>query len=260
MKTDTTLNTEALQGRDTPGKEGAGKVALVTGAAQGIGRGIAGELIRRGYLVHAAYHSESKAESTEELVGKGRAHQAELTRAEEAQRLVGAVIERSGRLDVLVHAVGPYLTRPLSETKPADHEAMLQGNLFTAIHMIDAARSPLRESHGAYLFFGCAGLERWRARQVTAAYIASKAALLVTMRALSIEEAEFGVRANMISPGFVPHDGAAEDTLSDDLHKKIPIGRPAEMGEVTEAAAFLVSQAASHIVGQNLEVAGGWML
>lgn len=254
MSAETPLNVE------TPGKEGAGKVALVTGAAQGIGRGVAGELIRRGYLVHASYHSASSAESTRHLVGEGRAHQAELTRSADGQRIVDAVIERSGRLDVLVHAVGPYLTRPLSETKPSDHEAMLQGNLFTALHMIDAARPHLRESHGAYLFFGCAGLERWRARQVTGAYIAAKAALLVTMRALAIEEAEFGVRANMISPGFVPHEGAAEDTHSHELHRKIPVGRPAEMGEVTEAAAFLVSPGASHIIGQNLEVAGGWML
>lgn len=245
---------------ETRGLEGAGKVALVTGGAQGIGRGVAGELVRRGYLVHATYHSPSKAESTVELVGDGHAHQAELTRAEDAERVVKAVIERSGRLDALVHAVGPYLTRPLSATSPADHESMLQGNLFTALHMMDAARSHIRESQGAYLFFGCAGLERWRARHVTAAYIGAKAALLVAMRALALEEAEFGVRANMISPGFVPHDGAAADTLSSDLHKKIPVGRPAEMGEVTETAAFLVSPAATHIIGQNLEVAGGWML
>ncbi|MGK0481154.1 MAG: 3-oxoacyl-[acyl-carrier protein] reductase [Planctomycetota bacterium] len=242
------------------GQEGDGKVALVTGAAQGIGRGVAAELVQRGYVVHASYHRDARRESTEELVGAGRAHQAELTRAEDARRVVEAVIGQEGRLDVLVHAVGPYLTRPLSETEPSDFEAMLQGNLFTSIHMMDAARAHIRSSRGAYLFFGCAGLERWRARQVTTAYISAKAALLVTMRGLSLEEAPHGVRANMISPGFVPHDGAAPDTMSEELQQKIPQGRPAEMREVTATAAFLVSESASHIIGQNIEVAGGWML
>ncbi len=235
-------------------------MALVTGGSQGIGRGVAVELLARGYDVHIAYHTAGSREATEELVGQGRAHQAELTDSAEAARVVDAVLAHSGRLDVLVHAVGPYLTRPLEETEAADFDAMLQGNLYTALHMIRAARAPIREAKGAYLFFGCAGLERWRAREVTTAYISAKAALLVAMRGLSLEEARHGVRANMISPGFVPHDDAAADTFSQELHEKIPLGRPAEMREVTEAAAFLVSPSATHIVGQNIEIAGGWML
>ena len=117
-----------------------------------------------------------------------------------------------------------------------------------------------KKSSGAWVFFGCAGLERWRARKVTPAYISAKAALLVAVRALALEEAPFGVRANMVSPGFVPHAGAAPDTLAQDLHEKIPIGRPAEMGELAGLVAWLVSDEATHVVGQNVEVAGGWML
>lgn len=241
-------------------QEGAGRVALVTGGSQGIGRGVAVELQARGYDVHIAFHTETSRRETEELVGPERAHQAELTKEAEAARVVDSVLQRSQRLDVLVHAVGPYLTRSLAETTPADYDAMLQGNLYTALNMIQAARAPIRDAKGAYLFFGCAGLERWRARRVTTAYISAKAALLVTMRGLSLEEAHYGVRANMISPGFVPHQDAAADTFSEELHAKIPLGRPAEMREITEAAAFLVSQGATHIVGQNIEVAGGWML
>ncbi len=241
-------------------QEGAGKVALVTGGGQGIGRGVAEELVARGYEVHVAARTDAKRERAADLVGADHAHQAELTRPEEARRLVEAALSCSGRLDVLVHAVGPYLAQPLVETTAADYDGMLQGNLYTALHMVAAARPALRRAKGAYLFFGCAGLERWRARQVTTAYISAKAALLVTMRGLSVEEAVHGVRANMLSPGFVPHAGAAADTLSEELHDKIPLGRPAEMREITETAAFLVSKSATHIVGQNIEVAGGWML
>lgn len=244
----------------TQTREGAGRVALVTGGSQGIGHGVAVELMARGYDVHVAYHTAASRSVAEELVGAERAHQAELTDPVHASRVVTDVLAQSQRIDVLVHAVGPYLTRPLAESTAADFDSMLQGNLYTALHMIEAAREALREAKGAYLFFGCAGLERWRAREVTTAYISAKAALLVTMRGLSLEEARYGVRANMISPGFVPHAGAAADTHSEELHEKIPVGRPAEMREVTEAAAFLVSPSAAHIVGQNLEIAGGWML
>ena len=241
-------------------QEGAGRVALVTGGSQGIGRGVAVELLARGYDVHVTHHSASSKQGAGDLVGAARAHQAELTRPSDAARVVDSVLADSKRLDVLVHAVGPYLTRPLWKTAPADYDAMIQGNLYTALHMIESARASIREAKGAYLFFGCAGLERWRAREVTTADISAKAALLVTMRGLSLEEAPYGVRANMISPGFVPHDDAAADTFSKELHATIPVGRPAEMREVTEAAAFFVSQSASHIVGQNIEIAGGWML
>ena len=93
-------------------------------------------------------------------------------------------------------------------------------------------RPSIRASAGAYVFFGCSGLERWRARTVTTAYISAKAALLVFMRGLALQEAPHGVRANMISPGFVPHEGAAPDTLSPELQAKIPQGRPPPFAQV----------------------------
>ncbi len=236
------------------------RVALVTGAARGIGRGVALALSARGWCVHAAIRSESGLAQAVQDFGESRVHRADLDDPAAARSLMERVLERDGQLNGLVHAVGPYLTRPLSETSPDDFQDMLQGNLFTALHMIDAARAPLRAARGASLFFGCAGLDRWRAREVTTAYIAAKSALLVTMRGLAVEEARYGVRANMISPGFVPHEGAAPDTLSADLQQRIPLGRPAEMREVADAAAWLLSPEASHVVGQNLEIAGGWML
>lgn len=236
------------------------RVALVTGGDQGIGQGIARDLQRRGWSVHVTYRQEAKGAAAQEWLGPDRAHRTDVTVPSECAATVRGVVEREGRLDALVHAVGPYTVAPLSETPPETFRSMLDGNLFSALLMVDEARPHLRTSGGSYLFFGCAGLDRWRARSVTTAYIAAKAALLVTVRGLAVEEARHGVRANMISPGFVPHEGAAADTLAPDLHGKIPLGRPARMDEVTGAAAWLLSDEASHVVGQNLEVAGGWML
>ncbi|MEC7232489.1 MAG: SDR family oxidoreductase [Planctomycetota bacterium] len=187
-------------------------------------------------------------------------HGGDLTRDGDAEALVAEVVAASGRLDAVVHAVGPYRTAPVSETPAAAYRELMEGNLMTAVAITDASREAVRQAGGAYVFFGVAGLERWRARSVTTAYVAAKSALLCYVRGLAREEAPHGVRANMISPGFVPHDGAAPDTVAPDMHQKIPQGRPATMEEVTGLASFLLSPSAGHLVGQNIEVAGGWML
>lgn len=236
------------------------RVALVAGGGQGIGRGVAELLLERGWQVIINVRDDAKRAVLADSLPGAILCPGDLANPDAAHGAVEAALAISGRLDAVVHAVGPYMTAPLSETSPDDFRAMFEGNVVTALNVIQAARPHVRSTRGSYLFFGCAGLERWRAREVTTAYIASKAALLTLMRGLSLEEAPFGVRANMISPGFVPHDGAALDTHSADLHARIPLGRPAEMKEVTRAAAWFLSSESSHVVGQNLEVAGGWML
>lgn len=236
------------------------KTILLTGSAQGIGLTVARLLASRGDAVHVVHRSGPAPEALLAEFGERHVHRADLTSPEDTQRLVDDVVEEAGRLDAVVHAVGPYTTAPLSESSPDVFREMLDGNLFSALHLIEAARAPLRASRGAWLFFGCAGIDRWRARRVTTAYIAAKSALLVTMRGLALEEAPHGVRVNMISPGFVPHEGAAPDTLDSRLQREIPLGQAAELREVAAAAAWLIGDEASHVVGQNLEVAGGWML
>lgn len=236
------------------------KIALVTGSAQGIGLAVARRLAADGYGVHVVYRSGPAPPELEAEFGGGQVHRADLVDPAAAQRLVADVLATSGRLDAVVHAVGPYATAPLTASPPELFRELLDGNLFSALHVVDAARAPVRDARGAWVFFGCAGLDRWRARKVTTAYIAAKSALLVTVRGMAREEAPHGVRVNMISPGFVPHPGAAPDTFDARLQAEIPLGRAAELREVAGAAAWLVSAEASHVVGQNLEVAGGWML
>ncbi|MEL6714147.1 MAG: SDR family oxidoreductase [Planctomycetota bacterium] len=247
---------------DAPADPGTNppRVCLVLGGGQGIGRGTADSLCASGWTVHVNVRDEVKRRDAAEAFGEGFVHGGDLTVPGAAADVVAAVLERDGRLDAVVHAVGPYMTLAFSETSADEFRRMWEGNVGTALAAMDAARGPVREAGGAWVFFGCAGLDRWRARKVTGAYISAKAALLAAMRAFALEEASHGVRVNMISPGFVPHSGAAPDTVSQELHDMIPIGRAARMDEVTGAVRWLVSPEAAHVVGQNLEVAGGWML
>ena len=237
-----------------------GRVVLVTGGGQGIGRGAADLLSERGWSVHLNVRDDEKRAEATRVFSEARVHGGDLVDLGVARGVVDTVLEKEGRLDAVVHAVGPYTTDALSRASVKSFRDMWEGNVLTALHVMQAGREAVRAARGSWVFFGCAGLERWRSREVTPAYISAKAALLVAVRSLALEEAGHGVRANMISPGFVPHEGAAPDTNAEGLHDRIPIGRPAEMREAAGATAWLLSDEAGHVVGQNLEVAGGWML
>lgn len=237
-----------------------GPVALVTGAARGIGRAVARELARGGFRVHAAWRSSAERAAELEVEFEGRVHRADLADPAQALRLVGEVLEASGRIDCVVHAVGDFHRAPLEETGPEALRRVFESNLATAHHLVCASRPALRRASGAYVFFGTAGLEGARARRSSAAYSAAKTALLVYVRSLAREEAAHGVRANMVSPGLVPHAGADPDTRRPDAAERVPLGRTGTPEEVARVARWLCSAEAAHVTGVNLDVAGGWML
>ncbi len=237
--------------------EQARPVVLVTGSAQGIGLGIARELASRGWRTHAVHRSMAGLAELEERFPT-RVHGADVTSQADCRQLVANVLDRDGRLDGVVHAVGEYLSGPLEGLGSEDFARLLESNTTSAFLLVEAARQALRDARGSYLFFGCAGLESLRARQTAAGYVAAKSALLVYMRSLALEEAPHGVRANMISPGIVPHEHASPDTH--ERAGRVPIGRPARESDLAHAATWLLSSEAEHVTGQNLEVAGGWLL
>lgn len=234
------------------------RIALVTGGVRGLGLAVARRLAAAGDSVHIVYRSSSEAARELKAEFAGRVHQADVTDENSVAELFRGLIERAGRLDVLVHAVGDYHSGSLEATTIADWRRMFASNLESTILLADAARPHLRAARGVMLAFGLSGLEGMRARQRIAAYAAAKTALLVYMRSLAREEAAFGVRANLISPGIIPHAQAADDAHDPRLLRQIPLGRPGTPEEVAEAAHFLCSDSARYITGVDLEVAGGW--
>ena len=236
----------------------AGAVTLVTGSARGLGLAVARHLAGRGDRVHVVWRSENeRSRALVEEFGP-RAHRADLTREEDARRLVAEVVEVSGGVDHLVHAVGEYVSAPLFETSTADLRRMLESNAVSSQLLFDAARPALRAARGDAVFFGCRGLSGFRARRSTAAYAAAKSALLVLVRAWALEEAPHGVRVNLLSPGHIPHADAHADTLAVDAD--VPLGRKGTPEDVSRAVAFLTSGDAAYTTGTDLFVGGGWMM
>lgn len=237
-----------------------GAVTLVTGSARGLGLAAALALKARGDRVHVVWRSSSALVPALEREFGARVHRADLEDAAQARELVDAVLARDGRLDHLVHAVGEYVTGALDEAHASDLERMLASNVTSSFHVFDAVRAHLRRSKGSAVFFGTAGLEGLRARRRTALYAAAKSALVVLARSWALEEARHGVRVNVVSPGIIPHEHAAPDTLDPALAARIPLGGPGRPEDVASAVEFLTSPRAAHVTGVDLEVAGGWLL
>jgi len=233
-------------------------VVLVTGGIRGLGLATARLLSAQGMQVHITYRESGDRAANLEMEFSGRIHQVDLAVPSEAERLVQAVVQQDGGLDSVVHAVGNYDTGHASDAELL--VAMWQSNVMTAMHVAEAARAAIELRKGAMVFFGCAGLEGHGPRQDSAAYAAAKSALLVLVKSLAVELALSGARANMISPGLIPHDAAHAGTLSEELLAKIPMGRVGSPEEVAAVASFLISDQSVYTTGANIPVSGGWMI
>ena len=236
------------------------RVALVTGGARGLGLACARRLASEGVRVHLAYRSEGPHLEALRREFAGRVHPADVERESDWMQLANELLASERRLDHLVHAVGEYEHGPLAEVEASTLERLFRNNVLSTQLGFQALRPLLRASRGTVVLFGCAGVDSARARRGAAAYVSMKTALLVLARSWAQEEAEHGVRINLVAPGLVPHEHASEDTLDEALWQRIPMGRPGEPREVAEVVAWLSSEASSYVTGAVVPVAGGWML
>jgi len=235
-------------------------IVLISGAARGLGLASAERLAALGWCVHGVHRDAAGRQGLVDRLGEDQVHQADLSETGAAEQVVNRVLARAGRLDGVVHAMGEFASAVPSETSRELVQDLWRSNMLSAVDFLDASRGALRASKGAAVFFGSAGLAGVRARQTTAAYIAAKTALLVWMKSAALEEAPHGVRVNMVSPGVIPHRDAASETSDPERLARIPSGRGGKPEEVAAAVSWLLSSDASHVIGQDLEVAGGWLL
>jgi 3alpha(or 20beta)-hydroxysteroid dehydrogenase len=240
-----------------------GRAALVTGGGNGIGRAIAERFVRDGAsVVVADIEEDSAARVAAELSGLGSATavRADISQLEDVRRAVEACVEVYGRLDVLAANAANADVVPLMELEEAAWRRMLDVNLTGTFFSIQEAARAMIEGGGGSIVVTASTNSFW-VEANTAHYSATKFGAIGLVRTAALDLAPHRIRVNAVSPGIVNTRLArflVEDPVAGpEFLKHVPLGRFAEPSDIANAVAFLASDEAAYITGENLVVDGG---
>ncbi|HME31883.1 MAG TPA: 3-oxoacyl-[acyl-carrier-protein] reductase [Terriglobales bacterium] len=243
----------------------SGRVALVTGASQGIGRACALRLAKDGAAVAVAARNQEKLNEVVSEIsaagGKASAFALDVGDEEQVKSAVKAAIAQFGKIDILVNNAGITRDQLVMRMKRADWDAVLQTNLTSAYLSIQQViGSMLKQRWGRIINITSVFGQMGQAGQAN--YAASKAGLIGLTMAIAREVGSRNITCNAIAPGFI--ETAMTAVLSDEFKqnavKQIPLGRVGSPEDVANAVAFLASDDASYITGHVLNVNGGMLM
>jgi len=257
MGTDVLIKREVIQAKSLQGK-----VALVTGAAKGIGRAIAVELANRGASVAINFRSslsdaESLREQLREAGAQATIYQGDLSHAEDARRLVKDTIDFYKHLDILVNNAAINRDKSLRKMTDADWVDIINNNLNSAFYTISAALPGMIERKYGRIV-NISSMTGQTPNFGQANYAAAKAGLMGFSKVVALEMARYNITCNVVSPGYTATDmlKTIPAEILDQVKTKIPLGRLAEPEDIAKAVAFLVTDG-DYITGQQLSVNGG---
>ena len=246
----------------------SGKVALVTGASRGIGRGIAVALGRRGAKVIINYASREEAARTaatevEEAGGTAAISQFDVASSAATTEAIKAIGKEHGGLDILVNNAGVAVNGMLMRFTDEQWAKTLNINLAGAFHCTRAASMMILKAKDAGRIINITSVVGEQGNAGQLAYAASKAGLIGMTMSTARELASRGVTCNAVSPGFIETDMTAEhlpEAARAKLMEQIPLGRIGRSEDVAAAVAFLAGPEAAYITGQVLRVNGGMLM
>lgn len=239
-----------------------GKIALVTGAAQGIGRAIALLLAEQGAdVIVSDINLEKARETAQEIEARGRralAIQANVAIPAEVEQMVETIIDQFGRIDILVNNAGITRDRLILRMTEEDWDVVLDVNLKGTFNCTKAAlRHMTKQRSGKIVNIASVSGEMGNPGQAN--YAASKAGVIGFTKTIAREFAARGINVNAIAPGFIQTamTDALPEKVRETLKQMIPMERLGQPEDVAHAVLFLVSERSSYITGQVLNVNGG---
>ena len=239
-----------------------GKVALVTGAAQGIGRAIGLLLARNGADIVVSDINLEKAEETAKEIRaigpKAMALKVDVSNLSDVERMVEGILEKLAKIDILVNNAGITRDKLILRMTEEDWDAVLGVNLKGTFNCTKAViRHMTKQRSGKIVNIASVVGEMGNAGQAN--YSASKAGVIGLTKTIAREYAQRGINVNAIAPGYIetPMTEALPGKAKEELKKLIPMERLGKPEDVAEAVLFLVSEESNYITGQVLNVNGG---
>jgi NAD(P)-dependent dehydrogenase (short-subunit alcohol dehydrogenase family) len=256
------MNTPGMSERDRTGA--AGRVALVTGGASGIGVALCERLADDGAFVAVNYRADAaRAQSLVRRLRSAGGHavdiQADVCDPDQAASLVRRAGEHFGApVTILVNNVGEFTLSPVAATSARRWKSVIDSNLNSAFYVTLAALPGMqRQRFGRIVMIGLSPALQVRGAPNIAAYAVAKTGITVLTRSLAAEEAAHGITVNCVAPGLIDNGHLPPEQASW-MARRVPAGRLGTSRDIAEAMAFLVSDRAAYVSGATLAVSGGW--
>ena len=239
------------------------KIAVVTGAGRGIGRGIALALAREGAMVVVNYNgSKERAEEVvrtiEEAGGKAAAIQCNISDFEAAKEFFANVVKEYGKIDILVNNAGITKDNLMMKMSEEEFQSVIQTNLAGTFHGVKFVTRPMMKQRQGRII-NIASVSGVIGNMGQANYSASKAGVIGLTKAAAKELASRNITVNAVAPGFVATEmtDVRSDSVKEAAVATIPLGRFGEVEDIAETVVFLASDKAKYITGQVICVDGG---
>ncbi|HEY3377675.1 MAG TPA: sorbitol-6-phosphate dehydrogenase [Armatimonadota bacterium] len=251
-----------------------GKVAIITGAGQGLGEAIARRLADEGCKVVVADMNGEAATNVAASLPDGMPFVVDVTKEEQVAAMVAATVEKYGKLDIMVPNAGILIAEPIEDADVNKWRKVIEVNLIgNMICCKYAAREFIKQKSGAIVAVNSKSGKRGSFR--SSAYASSKFGAIGLIQSVALELAPFGARANAVCPGnlldgtlwqgslfeqYAKNRGMSVEDVKKHYEGQVPLGRGCKYEDVCNAVVFLASDASSYMTGQALNITGGQVM